>query len=163
MGLVHVLFFLCLFFFHVLFYSIFYVAVFSFQMISWSHLDLGLLLCFLGAKRADIQLGVPWEVAKIRWIGVPGMLWSRVLPKDHRYARLDRAPDVLVLHVRGNDFEVWSMRHLVWDTKFDVLHTRMDFPLTLIVWPDIIAILPCVGLGQWRRLTRPVLRLTSRC
>lgn len=61
---------------------------------------------FWGAGRADVslngrQLGVPREVAMVRWTGVPGMLWSGVLPEIHKYARLDRALDVLVLRIGG--------------------------------------------------------------
>lgn len=109
---------------------------------------MGHSFAFWGARRADVcpngrQLGVQREVAMVRWIGVPGMLWSSVLPEIHKYIRLDRAPDVLVLHVGGNDLGVRSMRHLIRDIKFDVLRIRTDFPRTMVVWSD-------VGRMSWR-------------
>lgn len=67
------------------------------------------------------------------------MLWSRVLPKVHIYARLDRALFVLVIHADGNDLGVRSMRHLLRDIKFDVLRLCMDFPNTLVVWSDSVS------------------------
>ncbi|XP_040210271.1 U3 small nucleolar RNA-associated protein 25-like [Rana temporaria] len=67
-----------------------------------------------GAARADMrpngrQLGVPRQEAMVRWLGFPGMLWSRVVPEVHKFARLDRPPDVLLIHAGGNDLGVRSM------------------------------------------------------
>lgn len=50
------------------------------------YLDCGAFVCVLGASSADVrpncrQLGLSREVGMVRWIGVPGMLWSRVLPE----------------------------------------------------------------------------------
>lgn len=33
-----------------------------------------------------------------RWLGIPGMRWGRVMVEVERYVRLDRPPDVLVIH-----------------------------------------------------------------
>lgn len=56
---------------------------------------LGHSYVFLGAKRGDIrpegrQLGISRRKACIRWLGVPGMLWSRVVPEVHKFALWDR-------------------------------------------------------------------------
>ena len=61
-----------------------------------------------GARRAEVrpngrQLRIPPEEAKVRWIGFPGMVWGRVMPEFLEFTRLDKYPDVLVLHVGGND------------------------------------------------------------
>lgn len=76
-----------------------------------------------GAERANVrpndhQLGFPRSEASIRWIGVLGLLWSRVVPEVHRVSRWDRALDVLVLHAEGNDLGVRSSRHLIRDVNF---------------------------------------------
>ena len=97
-----------------------------------------------GARRADVrpdgrQLGFPREEACVRWLGVPGMLWGRMVPEVHRFARLDRPPDVLLLHVGGNDLGVRSMLDVTRDIKFDILRLRTEFPGTVIVWSDIVA------------------------
>lgn len=64
------------------------------------------LVCFLESQEGCSQtrgqaVGVPQSAANVRWIGVPGMLWSKVLPEVHHYARLDQPPGVLLLHVGG--------------------------------------------------------------
>lgn len=41
--------------------------------------------------------------AGVHWLGVPGMRWSKEMPEVHYFARLDRPPNILVLHVGGND------------------------------------------------------------
>ena len=73
---------------------------------------LGHSYVFWGAKRAEArpegrQLGFPREEARIHRLGVPGMLWSR----------MDRPPDVLILHVGGNDLGLRSMLDLTKDTN----------------------------------------------
>lgn len=69
---------------------------------------LGHSYVFWGARQADVrpngrQLGISRQEACVRWLGVPGMLWSRMVPEVHCFALLDRPPNVLVLHVGGND------------------------------------------------------------
>lgn len=85
------------------------------------------------------QLGISRQEACIRWLGVPGMLWSRIVPEVHRFAWLHRPPDILVLHVGGNDLGLRSMLDITWDIKFDFLRLPMAFPGMVIVWSDIIA------------------------
>lgn len=80
----------------------------------------------------------------VQWTGIPGMLWSRVLPEIQRYACLDRPPDVLLLRVGGNDLCLRASRKLIRDVKWDFLQLRVSFPDTVIVWSDII------GRVAWR-------------
>ncbi|PIO14683.1 hypothetical protein AB205_0195370 [Aquarana catesbeiana] len=104
---------------------------------------LGHSFVFWGAKRADVrpngrQLGIPRQEARVRWIGLSGMLWNRVRSEVPKFARWDRAPDVLVLHVVGNDMGVRSMRDLIRDIKCDVLRLQAAFPGMVIVWSDMV-------------------------
>lgn len=99
---------------------------------------------FYGAKRAEVrpegpQLGFPGDQVRIRWIGVLGMLWSRVLLEVHHCARLDRPLDVLLLHVGGNDLGLQASRELCRDIKYDFLLLRSLFPDTIVVWSDMVA------------------------
>lgn len=120
---------------------------------------LGHSFVFWGARRADIrpngrQLGISRDEACIRWIGRPGMKWSRVLPEVQHVARLDRPPDVLVLHVGGNDLGGRPARVLIRDVKIDFLRLSTSFPNMVIVWSDIVA------RKSWR-LARSVDRLNK--
>ncbi|PIO39553.1 hypothetical protein AB205_0008570 [Aquarana catesbeiana] len=105
---------------------------------------LGHSYVFLGAEQAALkpegqQLGFPRGQVRIKWIGVPGMLWSRVLREVEHYCRLDRPPDVLLLHVGGNDLGIRASRELSRDIKFDFLRLRSMFPNTIIVWSEMMA------------------------
>ncbi|XP_044141387.1 uncharacterized protein LOC122931380 [Bufo gargarizans] len=98
---------------------------------------------FWGALRAAVrpdgrQLSISREVAVIRWIGMRGMLWSRVLPEFYRFARLDRPPNVLVLHVGGNDLGARPFRELARDIKFDLLRLWAQYPRLVTVWSDMV-------------------------
>lgn len=67
---------------------------------------LGHSYIYWGATRGDVwpngkQLCIPRQKAQIRWIGIPAMQWNRVLGEVYGFSRLDRAPDVLLLHVGG--------------------------------------------------------------
>ncbi|XP_040176798.1 polysialoglycoprotein-like [Rana temporaria] len=97
-----------------------------------------------GARRADDrptgrQLGISRQEASVRWLGVPGMLWSKVVPEVHKFAQLDRPPEVLVIHAGGNDLGVRSMMEIARDIKFDFQRIRMSFPDTIVVWSDMVA------------------------
>ncbi|XP_068092115.1 uncharacterized protein [Hyperolius riggenbachi] len=112
-----------------------------------------------GARRADVrpegrQLGFPRDQVRIRWIGFPGMVWPSLLPELHTLARLDRPPDILVLHVGGNDLAARSTRVVIKEVKFDFLRIRSLFPETIVVWSDIVA------RGYWR-LANSVLKINK--
>ncbi|XP_068119596.1 collagen alpha-1(II) chain-like [Hyperolius riggenbachi] len=102
-----------------------------------------------GARRAAVrpdgrQLGIPRATATVRWIGIPGMQWAKVLPELQRFVALDRAPEVLVLHVGGNDLASRTTRQIIQDIKCDFMRMRSTFPRTIIVWSEII------GRSHWR-------------
>ena len=97
-----------------------------------------------GARRGDArpegrQLGFSRQEACIRWLGVPGMLWERMLPEVQRFAQRDRPPDVLVLHVGGNDLGRRTMMDIMQDIKADVERLMVEFPGMVIVWSDMVA------------------------
>lgn len=105
---------------------------------------LGPSYVYWGARRADVRkdgrlLGLSGEEGIVRWIGFPGMLWSWVVPEKQRFARLDRPPDVVLLHAGGNDLGLRCARELVRDIKFDLLRLQSFFPETIFVWSDIVA------------------------
>lgn len=60
---------------------------------------------YWGSMHANVwpaghQLGFPWAVVQVSWIGVWGLLWSGLLPEVQFYAGLDRAPDILFIHTK---------------------------------------------------------------
>lgn len=84
---------------------------------------------FWGALRAAVhpvggKLGYAREEVLVKWLGERGTLWNGVLPEFHSFSRLDRAPEVLVLHVGGggggDDLGVNPLRELISEMKFDL-------------------------------------------
>lgn len=105
---------------------------------------LGRSYVYWGARRADVRrggrlLGLTEGEGVVRWIGIPGMLWSRVVPEMHKFASLDRTPDVVVIHAGGNDLGIRCARELIRDIKFDLLRLQSFFPDTIFIWSDIVA------------------------
>ncbi|CAJ0965397.1 unnamed protein product [Ranitomeya imitator] len=84
------------------------------------------------------QLGLSRETVTLRWIGKRGMVWKEWLPEFHRFVRLDRVPEIVVIHLGGNDLAKRSCRELIKDIKFDILRFWVMFPKVLLVWSDII-------------------------
>ncbi|CAJ0940127.1 unnamed protein product [Ranitomeya imitator] len=98
---------------------------------------------YWGARRADVrrdgrQLGFSKEVAVVRWLGFRGLGWNEVLKEVHNNARLDRIPDILVLHVGGNDLGIRPCLELIRDIKHDLLRLWASFGDVLVVWSDIV-------------------------
>ncbi|XP_072284117.1 uncharacterized protein [Pyxicephalus adspersus] len=97
-----------------------------------------------GDRKAEVwpegeQLGLSTAEATVRWLGVPGMLWSRVMPEIRRLAASDRPPDVVVFHAGGDDMGLRAMRELIRDVKIDFLRLKTEFPGLVIGWSDIVA------------------------
>lgn len=66
------------------------------------------------------------------------MIWSGFLPEFHRFVRFDRAPDILVVHLGGNDLGKRPFRELISDMKFDFLRLWAMFPKVVTIWSDIV-------------------------
>lgn len=92
---------------------------------------------FWGALRVEVrpdsrQLGLPIG------LGNRGMTWNGVFPEFHQSVRFDRPPDVLLLHVGGNDLRIRPFRELVHDIKFDLLRLWVPFPTLVTILSEIL-------------------------
>lgn len=90
-------------------------------------------------RRNGRQLGFDKDLLQVRWIGVRGMLWSRVLAEIRFHALCDRGPDIVLLHVGGNDMALRPSREIIRDIKSDILCLLTMYPDLIIVWSDIVA------------------------
>lgn len=63
---------------------------------------------------------------------------------------LERAPDILVIHARGNDLGVRTTRELLRDIKLDCLRVWTSYPGTVLVWSNIVA------RRVWRHARSPI-------
>lgn len=90
----------------------------------------------LGFSRTDVQ---------VRWIGIRGLIWGRLLQELQFHIRLDRAPDILLLNAGGNNLWKRSTRELLRDIKLDCLRLWSSYPGIILVWSDMVA------RAAWRR------------
>ncbi|XP_066445003.1 myristoylated alanine-rich C-kinase substrate-like [Eleutherodactylus coqui] len=98
---------------------------------------------YWGGERAKIrpngrQLRLSRETAVIRWIGVRGMAWFRVLQDVQRLVSLDRPPNILVLHVGGNDLGQRPFRDLGRDIRYDMLRMMQMYRGLIVVWSEMV-------------------------
>ncbi|XP_073496185.1 uncharacterized protein [Phyllobates terribilis] len=85
------------------------------------------------------QLGFPPAKAIIRWLGFNSLTWDCVTPTVERFSRLDRSPDILVIHAGGDDIYCGvSVADLVNNIKFDIFKLKSLFPGVEIVWSQIV-------------------------
>lgn len=91
--------------------------------------DHGALFCVSGRSSC---------FGETRWLGKGGMVWNGILPEFHRFVRLDRTPDILVIHLGGNDLGLRPFRELIRDIKFDILRLWALAPDLVTVWSDIV-------------------------
>ncbi|CAN2390265.1 hypothetical protein PRIEUP_LOCUS301, partial [Pristimantis euphronides] len=89
-------------------------------------------------RREGSQLGIGKEIARVRWIGVRGMRWGRILGKIQKFVSLDGKPDIIVLHAGGNDIGKRPCRELAGDIKYDILRLWKLYPEMVVVWSEIV-------------------------
>ncbi|KAM4020116.1 uncharacterized protein ACNLHF_000667 isoform 3-T3 [Anomaloglossus baeobatrachus] len=114
---------------------------------------------FWGALRAAVrpngkQLGLPSSLARVTWIGKRGMQWHQLLKEIQYHVEFYRPPDVLLIHLGGNDLAIRTSRHLVRNIKLDMLNLWRSYPETVVVWSDIVA-------RQMWRTARSVARINN--
>lgn len=76
-----------------------------------------------------------------------------MVPEEHCFARLDKSPDILLLHIGGNDMGVRSMRELVHNVKFDFVaapHSFFWYDYCVVKYggQDVLAFDQVGGKGQ---------------
>nr|XP_056707608.1 tumor susceptibility gene 101 protein isoform X2 [Euleptes europaea] len=84
------------------------------------------------------QLGIPLEDAKLHWLGKSGMTWDQLMPTLlHKRRRLSD-PDILVVHLGGNDLGTASDVAIINRMKKDLGHLKQIFRNSILVWSNIV-------------------------
>ncbi|XP_053575424.1 matrix metalloproteinase-21-like [Bombina bombina] len=71
-------------------------------------------------KVDGLQLGFPKSRCEVKWFGVRGLRWDRLLPLVVDYCRQFQRPTVLLMHAGGNDLGFVPQRELVRHIKRDL-------------------------------------------
>ncbi|CAB1343565.1 unnamed protein product [Coregonus sp. 'balchen'] len=92
------------------------------------------------AKSPEIgmQLGMDPSSVRLWWKGTQGMTWAQLLPHLDQLKIKWPKPDVVILHLGGNDLGTHSPEALMLSVKKDLTSMRSIFPQCLLVWSDIL-------------------------
>ncbi|XP_023593445.1 tumor susceptibility gene 101 protein isoform X1 [Trichechus manatus latirostris] len=84
------------------------------------------------------QLGISVEDARLHWIGKSGMMWDQLTPTLVHARRRLPDPDVLVVHLGGNDLGVMELLDIITRIKKDLRFIKQMFKNVTIVWSNMI-------------------------
>lgn len=84
------------------------------------------------------QLGIRVEDAKLHWIGKSGMMWDQLIPMLLHARRHLPDPEILVIHLGGNDLGTTKLMNLIIRIKKDLGFIRHVFKNVILVWSTIV-------------------------
>lgn len=85
-----------------------------------------------------MQLGMDPNKVTIWWKGTQGMTWPQLLPQLHQLKVTWPNPDVLIIHLGGNDLSTDSPTGLLASVKKDLTSIKSIFPQCILVWSNIL-------------------------
>ncbi|TSK42125.1 Cold shock domain-containing protein E1 [Bagarius yarrelli] len=100
-------------------------------------------LVFWAEKRATspeigMQLGMDPNSVHIWWKGVQGMTWQQLLPQLFQLKDNWPKPDMIIIHLGGNDLGKLTPENFVLAVKKDMKSLKSIFPQCHLVWSDIL-------------------------
>ncbi|XP_019407292.1 PREDICTED: tumor susceptibility gene 101 protein isoform X1 [Crocodylus porosus] len=84
------------------------------------------------------QLGIRVEDAKLHWLGKSGMMWDQLIPMLLHARRHLPDPEILVIHLGGNDLGTTKLTNLIIRIKTDLGFIRHVFKNVILVWSNIV-------------------------
>ncbi|XP_008105807.1 tumor susceptibility gene 101 protein isoform X1 [Anolis carolinensis] len=84
------------------------------------------------------KLGVRLQDAKLHWLGKSGMTWDQLIPTLLHSRRRLTDPDVLVIHLGGNDLGTDRNMDIINQMKKDLGHLKQIFKNSILVWSNIV-------------------------
>ncbi|XP_048864622.1 uncharacterized protein si:dkeyp-121d4.3 isoform X2 [Brienomyrus brachyistius] len=111
----------------------------------------GHALVFWAEKRAKspaqgVQLGMDPGRVRVCWKGTQGMRWEQFLPLIQQLKDTWPNPDVIIIHLGGNDLGSGDTETLLAAIRKDLEYMKSIFPQCLLVWSSILPRL------SWRSL-----------
>ncbi|XP_015218553.2 uncharacterized protein [Lepisosteus oculatus] len=106
-------------------------------------------LVFWAEKRAKspeygMQLGMDPNCVRLWWKGTQGMTWDQLLPFLLQMKGTWPNPDVIIMHVGGNDLGKSKPEEFILAVRKDLMSMKSIFPDCLLVWSNILP------RGTWR-------------
>lgn len=85
-----------------------------------------------------MQLGMDPKCVRVWWKGVQGMTWDQLVPQLHQLKLTWPRPDMLIIHLGGNDINRTAREELLSTMKNSLNSVRYILPDCLMVWSDIL-------------------------
>lgn len=101
-------------------------------------------LVFWAEKRATspefgVQLGMHPNCVRVYWKGMQGMTWQQLVPLLLQLKDNWPKPDVLIIHLGGNDITTTAPEAFISTVKKDMTSLKSIFPQCLLVWSSILS------------------------
>ncbi|XP_028983518.2 serine/arginine repetitive matrix protein 2 isoform X2 [Betta splendens] len=90
------------------------------------------------SPEVGMLLGMDPSKVAIWWKGTQGMTWSQLLSQLHQLKVTWPNPDVLIVHLGGNDLSTDSPTDLLASVKKDLTSIKSIFPQCVLVWSNIL-------------------------
>lgn len=90
------------------------------------------------SPEVGMQLGMDPSNVVIHWKGTQGMTWPQLLPLLHQLKVKWPNPDVLIMHLGGNDLSTENPTDLLASVKKDLSSMCSIFPECRLVWSNIL-------------------------
>lgn len=84
------------------------------------------------------ECGIQLGSMRALWSGKQGMTWEELVPQLVRLRNKWPLPDILIIHLGGNDINVRNTEDLLSAIKEELTLVHNIFPHCLIVWSDIL-------------------------
>ncbi|XP_075437803.1 uncharacterized protein LOC142476197 [Ascaphus truei] len=102
------------------------------------------------ASTLGLQLGIPQESRKIRWLGKRGMCWRDLVPTTtSALAVYGRKPHVIMIHLGGNDMVATKSLDVILQIHADCARLKALWNDAVIIWSEIIPRLAWRGARSW--------------
>ncbi|XP_053560850.1 uncharacterized protein LOC128651909 isoform X2 [Bombina bombina] len=88
-------------------------------------------------KMGGLQLGCPVDQWEVKWFGIRGMCWELFFPLFLDFGRMFPRPQVLIVHLGGNDLGMIPQKELVRRIKRDLGNIKELHPEIKIIWSQI--------------------------
>nr|XP_033809996.1 uncharacterized protein LOC117364660 isoform X1 [Geotrypetes seraphini] len=104
-----------------------------------------------GIRPGGRHLGLGHLGLRVSWWGQRGMRWSQLLLLLTDLRSRTSPPDILLIHLGGNDVDAWTGKDLVNRIKDDLRVVGDWFPGVLLVWSDIVPRPRRLASRRWTR------------
>ncbi|XP_063801830.1 uncharacterized protein LOC134969669 [Pseudophryne corroboree] len=100
------------------------------------------------ARNYGAQLGIPYEAAKLTWLGKIGMVWEDIRGELLKAEARHGKPDVLITHLGGSDLGKTKSLDLIRCIRQDMQWVVDRWRAVIVIWSNIIPRMAWEGVSR---------------